>query len=78
MPLSTTKPPIPTIATKTPTVGYLRVPALLDESCPHCHEANPDTRNVRVWRVSDERGLHHECDWCATIWFPDGRVVKPR
>jgi DNA-directed RNA polymerase subunit M/transcription elongation factor TFIIS len=44
-----------------------RVPAVDDEVCPKCGSANVG-RKVRVWRVADERGPHHECDVCAHSW----------
>lgn len=55
-----------------------RIPALDDEACPKCHEANHGAA-VIVWSVADERGFHHECDSCAHAWWPDvDRDVPPR
>lgn len=47
---------------------YDRSPAQPDEACPKCGNANPDARKVSIWRVSDERGLHLECEVCAHAW----------
>lgn len=49
--------------------GYLRVPEpeATEIRCPKCGAENIG-RKVYVWRVSDERGLHLECDVCAHSW----------
>ena len=43
------------------------IPALADEMCPKCGSSNTD-KKFYVWRVSDERGLHFECNVCANAW----------
>lgn len=47
----------------------LRVPALDGVRCAKCGAENIPPRKVYVWQVSDERGLHFECDQCSTA-FP--------
>jgi hypothetical protein len=54
--------------TSTPLIGHVRVPALDDETCPHCHAENIPPRKVCVWRIGDERGAGWECDVCAHYW----------
>lgn len=53
----------------------IRIPALDDESCPHCHACNHGT-TYTVWRVADERGLHFQCDCCSFSWPPHHGAVK--
>jgi hypothetical protein len=63
-----TEPPI-RLTPKT-TSGCLRVPPapILDVQCPKCAAFNLEDRRVHVWAVSDERGLHYECDCCSHAW----------
>lgn len=63
--------PTPTTPRPTPTRTRsgltVRVPAWWHEECPRCRAVNDDKKES-VWRVSDERGLHLECDVCAHAW----------
>ena len=43
---------------------YIRTPAPPYIRCPKCGEMNAD-RKHNVWFVSDERGVHAECDVCS-------------
>ena len=47
--------------------GYVKIPALPFVFCPKCDTVNTDTK-ILVWSVSDERGLHLECDVCFHAW----------
>lgn len=55
------------IGAKEPVI--VRIPAHLDEACPKCGSSN-DPKKYFVWMVSDERGLHLECDVCSNAWKP--------
>ena len=59
-------------------MGSLRVAARPDEWCPKCQAANPNDRQVLVWRVVDDdrAGLWFECDVCAHHW-PYGKAALP-
>ena len=50
----------------------VRIAARPDEVCPKCQAANPNDRQVTVWRVADRDGLRLECDCCAHVWRLDG------
>lgn len=54
-----------------PNVGHFRVPEPLvtQIACPKCGAENLTDRHHRVWRVSDERGPHLECDCCGHEWY---------
>lgn len=43
---------------------HFRIPAFDSTACPKCGAGNTD-KKYYVWKVSDERGLHFECDVCA-------------
>lgn len=46
----------------------VRLPGFDDEWCPKCHAMNTPPSKIVVWMVSDERGLHRECDACTHHW----------
>ncbi len=54
-------------ATRPTTNGYVRIPEpeITQRACPKCGAENVG-RKIYLWRVSDERGVHNECDVCAT------------
>ena len=51
--------------------GYVRIPEpdVTQTQCPKCRAENIG-RKYYIWRVSDERGCHLECDVCAHSWYP--------
>ena len=57
-----TKPQNQTMKTSVP--GYAKILAPPYEACPRCGDMSGDIIG-RVWRVSDERGTHLECDSCG-------------
>lgn len=59
--------------------GYLRIPEpmVTELMCPKCGAINVDDRQHYIWRVADERGLHAECDACATFWVPESWKTNP-
>lgn len=46
----------------------LKIPALDHIDCPKCGSGNTD-KKVHIWKVADERGVHHECSVCAHAWL---------
>lgn len=56
------------LTTTTSGVG-IRVPEppITELQCPKCGAENVG-RKTHVWRVADERGVHHECQVCAHAW----------
>lgn len=57
------RPPSPTMMKS----GYVKTLAPPFVACPKCGEMSLVDRG-KVWYVSDERGLHGECDVCSHAW----------